>query len=1266
MGIFGEAIYGHDGQYKARVYNAQYVRSADGTEQITGARGLTEQDALNRVFANTSIGPQNDSTVILALNTGMKGYSWAVRAARQTGSLVSAGYCHAVYSSSTLSNLYRIDEFLYFPFIPNGDYCVSLLRDTASFNARERWGRNMQSVPVTQSVRNRELGASLNISKDLLKRLIPYIVSQTSISARQYLYIRVPDQAPYEAYCLAALHDILRLIPAGLRAGISAATNSDPQQEQHFGILFQRASFPARHAVDIDLHRNAAYSFLDQLYISPSMQNLLKQIVDYPDLADKCYRTMERQVFGEELPKSYQSYENYYGISTIQQNQTRPTYLEECNRLLETTTEPTLRSILGRILLDEFKSSKELDAVIERDPSFTNVHSFAELTAYMQARNRIFTFLENNGIRYSAMLLYGRLTTIANDTGVRDSIDFYEKVVSEQQDLRGLSEADQKKIIGDSRKSAWEYFIQMRCSARGDRDERTAADQYIRLVNLDGRIDPGLRPPLSEADWYNTYQRQCLITQFRESHSPETAEKLFSIPGYDRTTGKPTYLTVESRELIRAATEMMEGMIGRESIPETAKAQINELIVLEGVFKRYFDQWIAVYPEDNPDRKSFYDAYERALGTNAISYTAGSEVTGEHLSAALQLIHNRMPQRGKDCRRTIEISIAERIRVNQIPWQNRLEIYKAASVSDVDPFLKEVYSEWVAAELQKSRLEAAKLQELYQSVREPDIQLRAAYEEWSQKKGLIEKMNASRTMVKYLNLLLTANRNMSESEITAARKKMWAKLTVQERTISAFVASIAYLFDKPAGVILSDPKCKREVEILKSECNALIEYCGMGIYLDPDISLSELYENIQQYCQWSGYARVNLYTRNEIHSSRADVERDLEGSNIYSQFVETRDLKNTLKGLLCLLDGADYSVFGGGKAVNPGVVLQELKNQKTSMSLLRDSGILKNYPNLMLELDKHGYSLPVPRRKKDFPIIKYALGAGIGLLLFVLGAVISHFAWPRMVQKPEEGQIAAGSEVVTDASEPPADTIDHTEEPEPTDATVNVQQQSTGEVHEVQDEINGIEEQKPAETENSNIESLIGKEVALPPFTATDEGEAFQTICKYTPNVMLDNKISVGDEQVLLPGNAERIQTQEGDYFAVKYTRWDYDKNKNELIIKYPRRSVFVGYIQLSQGTDGSEIYGNSMITSGNRVNDEHEPTSEEITSFFLKSDSVPEEVISKILEMYSSKNDFTLIQDTMERYIKQCSEKEIIIEKMIFNGEPYDYDSFTGKFKTN
>ena len=110
MGIFGEAIYGHVGQYKACVYNAQSVVSGDGTRRFVNARGLSETDAVNTLFGGVSIGPQNDSAMVLSLDAELKGYSWALRVAPQTGSSVSGGFCHALHMQSTLPSLYQIES----------------------------------------------------------------------------------------------------------------------------------------------------------------------------------------------------------------------------------------------------------------------------------------------------------------------------------------------------------------------------------------------------------------------------------------------------------------------------------------------------------------------------------------------------------------------------------------------------------------------------------------------------------------------------------------------------------------------------------------------------------------------------------------------------------------------------------------------------------------------------------------------------------------------------------------------------------------------------------------------------------------------------------------------------------------------------------------------------------------------------------------------------------------------------------------------------
>ena len=117
---------------------------------------------------------------------------------------------------------------------------------------------------------------------------------------------------------------------------------------------------------------------------------------------------------------------------------------QECGRLLESTSEPTLRAILERVILDEFRTSQDLDEAIQRDPAFEPVTSFSALTAYMKSRNSILSFLGEHGIHYSAMFLYGRLYSIASEAGVHNALDFYEKVVTERQELKGLREEEQK------------------------------------------------------------------------------------------------------------------------------------------------------------------------------------------------------------------------------------------------------------------------------------------------------------------------------------------------------------------------------------------------------------------------------------------------------------------------------------------------------------------------------------------------------------------------------------------------------------------------------------------------------------------------------------------------------------------------------------------------------------------------------------------------------------------------------------------------------
>ena len=1305
MGVFGEAIYGHDGQYKARVYNAQYVRTADGRVQLAGAGGLTVQDALNRVFPGVSIGPQHDSAIILSLDAAMKGYSWAVRAARQTGSSVSGGYYHAVYSESTLSVLHATDNFLYFPFIPNGEYCISLLRDQSSFTAEKRWGMNMQSVPVMLDERNRELGGPLHLSGNLMRRLIPYIISQISVNARQYLYIRVPDQAPYEAYCLAVLHEILSLLPPGLRAGIYVATNSDPQMEQDFGILFQRSSFPARHATDIDLHRNAEYAFLNQIYISSSMKKLLEQFADYPELAEKCFRTMEKQVYGDRLPKSYQSYENYYGISMIQKDQKRPSYLEECGRLLESTSEPTLRAILERVILDEFRTSQDLDEAIQRDPAFEPVTSFSALTAYMKSRNSILSFLGEHGIHYSAMFLYGRLYSIASEAGVHNALDFYEKVVTERQELKGLREEEQKQILFDARDGAWQYFSRMRCREVEGQDAQAAANQYTRLISLDERLDPSARPPLSEQNWFNSYQRTMYLNQYRANPAPETASRILSIPEFDSNTGNSVLLTREGAALIAFTREMMEKERVTVVDPGTAEKKISDLIALEEVFGKYFRQSASQFPEVVPERNSFYFAYENALRAKAVDYVAGKEATGSRLAYVIRLAEQKMPHLGQECIQEIENIIAEGIRTRAIPARNRTDLYSAAAASVTAPELQEAYSDWVATELRDGTLEAEELQNLYRSVRNPNRELQALYAAWSDKKGLMESMKASRTLVKYLSSLIKARGQISAFDMKENRKQMWRQLTVQEKTISAFTASVAYLYEKTAVEVLQDPSSSRNSKILRDECNFLISDHGMGILLDPNLSISELYENVQQYCSWSNFPNVMLYTKRTPAESDAREFQDLDGRTFYAKQVPTKDLRKTLKYLLCILDGKDYSCHGE-KDVDLNRFIQELLNNpslKSILSLMETSRIIKNNSDLGIELLNRGYAFSTPTEKKSakehsssrFP----ALAGAICVLTFILGAVISHFVWPG---KAAETVIGKPPVVADNPSGPRTDEV----RPPVLETDPNVNSNGGGNAPETDPgkvwppvpgtDSNGngngggnapetdpgkvrppVPETGPAGNSDAGGNDIVTTEKPDDKVTVEKEeeesadhsGTGKSTVEEKTegvnesklpqPNIsaiddddrkmagelmeqaITDNAIVVGENQVLLPVYGNVIDS----YLILTYSRWEYKEESRQMVLKDPKEDIFIGYAV----SDGNGKYKDPKILSYKDIKEiKKNPPLE-----------LPEDVRKKLIERNDSdtRRDLYKYSQDLKNYIdNECRGKGIDVQEVLFDGKPESY----------
>ena len=1265
MGIFGEAIYGHVGQYKACVYNAQSVVSGDGTRRFVNARGLSETDAVNTLFGGVSIGPQNDSAMVLSLDAELKGYSWALRVAPQTGSSVSGGFCHAVHMQSTLPSLYQIDQLLYFPFIPNGEYCVSLIRNPEHFNAAERWEGNMRSVPVIRERYNQGLGRPLNISNSLMKLLTAYIISKVSVNAKQYLYIRVPDRAPYEPYCLAALHDILTHIPAGMRAGISAATNPSPQEEHKYGIIFQRASFPARHSTDINLHQNADYSFLKQVYISPSLKGLLDQMVDYPGLTDKCYRTLEQEVFGEKIPKSYQSYENYFGISAIQKEQMRPSYLEECNNLLNTTTEPSLKAILERIILDEYRMSADLEGAIQRDPLFTRVHTFADLTAYLQARKSILSFLEAHGIRYSAMFLYGHLSTIARGAGVTNAIDFYDKIVTEQQDLSGLSPEERSRILADSHRSAWDYFGQMCHGIQQSWDIQTSCAQYKRLVSLDQKADPGFQIPVSERNWYNGSQRRALLEQFRQNVQKDTVVQILSIPDYQDPEGTPVYQTAERTELLSIIQGIMEDRMNQKTDPNTARSQIDELTMLASALSEGYGKFGAVFGDGFGQEDTLRAYYERALYSKALDLTGGKDVSGSQLGFVMQLARSQMPVLGEKCIQNIEASLAERIRNREFSPEQRAELYRTAAVSRVAPELQQAYTDWVLSEIQQNTLEAAQITDLYKSVREPDERLRASYEQWfehtARKKELIEKMKASRTLVKYLSTLLKTNGDLYNHEMKECRAAMWKQLSVQERTISAYTASVEYLFDTSAENVLRSNNKRRYADILQKECDILVQEYRMGLYLDPNLSLAELYDNVRNYMLWSEADRIWLYTEKEIESAQRVVTGEADGAGVYAVSAITADVLDTLQLLIVILDGADYKTPGGRK-VNPDDVRRELfqNNKARIVKILTASGIVNNNPDLALQLEKMGCQLSRSGGNKEtFDFKKIALAAGILLLTFILGGLIV----PRVASLfhgKQEVVVAEGTDTGQDKKEEPT----QTDKTEPKGE--NTETGGTGKTGEGKEE-KEQKEQKEEETDDSGTAdsaedanlSAAGNGIegkGLPLFTDYAGDEDLKLAMDFRNRVAEDNKIEVKEKKhVLLPGEWEKMEDpMEGTFLVVKYYRWSY--SKNQLTLDKPAEKTYTGYIQLQEDkeNEGQLVYSTSTV-----LQDKYEKAEDLIDQFksLLEGSGKTvsprmEEILTKFHEHRDDPASMTAFNDFMRRYAANSNKESELIKKIKFQKE--------------
>ena len=489
------------------------------------------------------------------------------------------------------------------------------------------------------------------------------------------------------------------------------------------------------------------------------MKGLLDQFVDYPELTDKCYRTMEKEVFGDAIPKSFDAYANYYGISNIQTDKGRASYLEECSRLIASTKEPSLQKILNRIILDEYRNSADLEAAIHRDPLFGHVRTFSSLSGYLKERAPIFSFLEQNGIKYSAMFIYGHLKDIAFGGGVQNAIEFYNKVVNELKDLSGLSDAERRKLLLDSHDSAWNYFHNMRSQPESGWNDLTAMNKYASICNLDQRSNTSFTPPVSEVNWYNHQSRKALLSQFKEVPSGETASRVFGIPDYDIESGQETCLTVESEELVKVILQKMRSMTETRQDPNTAGINIRQLTDWKMVVDTFFDRWSKFFSEAYKQQvpETFQREFECALYHEALAYTDTSNTGGNDLSSIMSLLREKMPRQAGDCIRDIEVQLARYIKDGSMSEEKRFSVYQAASGWEIVPELQKAFSDWVLSELRMDVLSEDKLRQLYGVVRNPDPQLQMAYRQWTERtskiKEVVEKMNVSRTLVKYLNTI---------------------------------------------------------------------------------------------------------------------------------------------------------------------------------------------------------------------------------------------------------------------------------------------------------------------------------------------------------------------------------------------------------------------------------------------------------------------------------------------------------------------------------
>lgn len=1018
MGIFGEAIHGHIGSYKTDIYGA-----AINAGQLVQAQGLSEQDVNNVILSTASFGQNDSENQIIMFDPDGRGVSWTLRIASQTG--VSAGYSHIAYWQSTLSAFRNIDTMVYFPFITDEDVLKQLLQQPGLFNP-SRWSRCMQNVHKKKAYQMQLLGSGFNLPRNLLKKTVCYILSKLDTRARKYLYILVPQGAPYQAYCEAVIWHILSVIPIGLRRGLTFSTNPAQRDEDSFGIIFQQEANPARHGCDLSFHRNGNYEFLNDYYLNKNLENLISLFVENPEMTEVCYQEMEQPIFGDRLPENMTPYDSYYGISQLHTNKDRPEYLEDCNTLLgQTKQNPQQRKLTENAIRTEINSAASCLSYIEKDKDYISAIETNGINEYLKRRRNLIEYLSTIGIDFNALFLYKKLEEICRRKNLHSAEEIYREIVLMRSGLTEVTESEKDRCCNIAWEKAWKEF-----------------EEYLPPHNI------GL-PLTSENKPYYTPEitRQLLtdtnpVSGWSANDALEHFRSLTEIAPVDppvnmgrwyywikRVEALSTLFEIErvgdinrcDLQIVQNCLDVIFEYSARDGSMQNTVEAGTALDCVQHLYKMYRNQFTEAHAALEIEKNLIgihrrcammyglrreiedYSLYESALWNQMVSYLSNSSEPTLYKNAVAVAATELTGIKDAYMLRVNETAAAQ-INNNRLSDFVKIEIYNAVKAGQLYPQLQETYEAWVYSKFMDGISDTQMLEDLYASVLNPSPGLTNEYTNWkrvvSEKRGIEEIVMTSRTYVRYLKAVSMRGASTDEAENQRLRGKLWNQLIHEERDISAFLGAVAYFYNcEPIEFLMSEnPNAQKALE----ELRYFIGNDGnhMGILLTEEESFQELYMKAVCYNQFASNAiKIPLYSLKEFDSLN-DLGKleDAAGKIATAKIYSIIDVIEVLKSLIQIQNKL-YS------REDADAVISKLENNsaKDILRFFDEAGVFKNKDNLdeafkAIRFTSRGRESG--EQKEGSSILKYVPYIGWGVAAMLLIILISVMIFSKKASEP--------------------------------------------------------------------------------------------------------------------------------------------------------------------------------------------------------------------------------------------------------------------------